>query len=184
MTLIQITGAATQPVTLAEARLHCRVDATDEDAGITNLIVAATSHAQQVTGLALEQQTWELVLDAFPEGDIVLDLGPVQSVTSITYLDVDGDDQTLAGSDYVVDTASASARLRATAAWPATRDTLNAVRVRFVTGAAVSKDVRQAILMLVAHWFANRETVVVGVSAAEVPMAVTSLLNLRRRMFV
>jgi len=45
----------------------------------------------------------------------------------------------------------------------------------------LTKDVEQAILLLVGHWYANREAVVVGVAPAEVPLAVDRLLWYRKR---
>lgn len=46
---------------------------------------------------------------------------------------------------------------------------------------ALTKDVQQAILLLVGHWYTNREAVVVGAAPASVPMAVESLLWYRKR---
>src|SRR5574343_985939 len=104
MALKLITAATTTPVTLAEAKLHCRVDGTDEDALITSLITAATETAeQQLAGRVLMQQTWELTLDAFP-GVFELTRVPVQSITSLKYYDTAGVQQTMAGADYTLDT--------------------------------------------------------------------------------
>ena len=82
MALIRIAAPASEPLALADAKAHCRVDHTDDDALITALIVAAREQAEHETGRALVTQTWELVHDAFPEA-FVLRKPPVASVTSI-----------------------------------------------------------------------------------------------------
>jgi uncharacterized phiE125 gp8 family phage protein len=183
MTLIRITAAATKPVDLTAAKAHLRVLHSDHDTEITGFIAAATAHAERLTGLAFLSQTWELVLDCFPDEDIEIDLGPVTSVTSITYLDEDGAEQTMSASDYVVDTASRSGRINAPDGWPTARDTLNAVRVRFVVGTDPDDDVKNAILLLIGHWYKNRAAASVDAVTA-VPLAVADLLGLHRRMFV
>lgn len=45
----------------------------------------------------------------------------------------------------------------------------------------LTEDVQQAILLLVGHWYANREAVVVGGAPAVVPLAVDRLLWYRKR---
>lgn len=46
---------------------------------------------------------------------------------------------------------------------------------------ALTPDVWQAVYLLVAHWYANREAVVVGGSPAALPLAVDRLLWYRKR---
>jgi uncharacterized phage protein (predicted DNA packaging) len=45
----------------------------------------------------------------------------------------------------------------------------------------VTPDVEQAILLLVGHWFANREGVALGSTLTVVPLAVERLLMYRKR---
>jgi len=88
-----VTPVATEPVTLAEARLQCKVDADDttHDALITGLITAAREFAEHYTGRALAPQTLEAALDAFTDDDYIdLPMPPVSSVTSIKYTDTAG----------------------------------------------------------------------------------------------
>lgn len=46
---------------------------------------------------------------------------------------------------------------------------------------ALTKDIEQAILLLVGHWYANREAVVVGATPAELQLGVERLLWYRKR---
>jgi uncharacterized phiE125 gp8 family phage protein len=166
MSLKLVTAASTYPVTLAEAKLHLRVDSTDEDTLITALITAATEMCEQATGRALMTQTWLLTLDEFP-AEIELTRVPVQSVTSVTYTDTDGAVQTLStGSNWrLLDLGDFSfARIVPVYGyeWPATREQNNVVSVQYVAGyanaAAVPQPIKQWVLLMIASMFDNRET--------------------------
>lgn len=178
------TAVATEPVTLVEAKLHLRVDTSDEDALITALITAARQFAEHYTGRALAPQTLEMALDAFPacNGDILLDMPPVATVTYIKYTDEDGTEQTLSASDYAFSLYGDARRisLAADAEWPATDAIADAVRVRYVTGyAATPKIVFAAILLLIGHLYENRQDVYVDmrVAIASVPNGAAALLD-------
>jgi len=186
MSLIKITGAVAYPVTVADVMENGRVDSNDEDGFLGRLIAAGTAYAEQRTGQKFTSQVWELVLDAFPEDDeeIVIDLGPVSSVTSVKYLDADGVEQTLGAGDYVVDTASLSARISAADGWPATQDGINSVRVRFAVGTTPPEDVKDAIILWVEARNENRSGSVTGQSVANAPITIEMLLSLHSRVFV
>lgn len=186
MALSLVTAPATEPITVAEAKLHLRVDGADEDLLIQSLIAAARAYAEAFTHRALITQTWDLKLGAFPCGDIWLPKPPVSSVTSISYVDANGDTQTWASSNYTADLPSGpEARMgRITPAYsvsyPTTRDVVNAVTVRFVCGygaaSAVPDAIRHAMRMMVAHWYEQREPVNIGNITTVLPMTVESLL--------
>lgn len=183
-----VTAPASDPVTLAEAKAQLRVDASDEDALITSLIKAATAYLdgrQGILGRCLMTQTWELTLDAFPaDGDIEIPLGPVASVTSVTYVDTAGATQTVSDVNYYLDNTSVSAWVIPQATWPTTMDAANAVTVRYVAGAAAAPlPIKQAILLLVAHWYENRQPVNAG-QAEELPFAVNALIAPYRSTFI
>ena len=186
MALKLITAPATEPVTTSEAKSHLRVDTTADDTLIGTLITAARQHVENHLRRALITQTWELVTDAFPVGDVIrLPLPPLVSVTSIKYTDEDGNESTLSSAAYVVDTDSTKGRvvLKSGETWPS--DTLaaaNGVRVRYVAGygeaSAVPRPIRQAILLLIGTLYENRESVLVaqGVTVAQLPFGVEALL--------
>lgn len=164
MSLKLITPAATLAVSLVEAKLHLRVDASDEDALITTFISAATEMAEQATGRAIMPQTWELTLDAFPVA-FELTRIPVASVTSLKYWDTDGVQQTLGTMLYELSTASDFSAATVApvygATWPASREQINAVAVRYVAGwanaAAVPDSIKSWIKLQVGAMFENRE---------------------------
>lgn len=178
MTLRLITDATVEPVTLSEARLWCRIDADDtsEDALLTMLITSARQRAEHETGRSFISQTWERVVDAFPEVELELGQPPVISITSITYIDEDGTEQTLSSAAYVLDSATGPGFVLPAEGyeWPATLDTANAVTVRFVSGfgadaAAVASPIKQWMQMHIATAWKFRESVASGANVAELP---------------
>lgn len=193
MALILITPPIIEPVTLSEAKLAMRVDIDDDDTLIENYILAARGWVEEICRprLALITQTWRYVADEFPGSDTLeLMVYPLLSVTSVTYTNDVGVTTTIPATDYVVDTISQPGRLRlkSTASWPsATLQVVNGFEVNFTagfgaTGSAVRSELRQAILLLVAHWYENREPVLTtGAQAVSMPFTVTALMQPWRR---
>jgi uncharacterized phiE125 gp8 family phage protein len=183
-----IAAPVAEPVTLAEAKAHLRVEGTDDDALITALIVAARQGAEHMTGRAIMPQTLELALDGFYDGmdsgltwggrhayRVTLPRPPLASITSVKYVDADGVLQTMASSDYQLDSHSEPARLVPAygTCWPTTRCQPNAVLIRYVAGYAdanaVPQDIRQWMLLRIGMLYENRESVNVGNIVTEMP---------------
>jgi len=180
-----ITGPTASPVSLAEAKAHMRIAGSDDDGLIAGYLMAAIQSAERQTNLLLATQTWELTLERFPaetgsaDGVLRLPRSPVQSITSITYIDSAGATQTFSASDYALDKDVAPACIAPTfgKVWPTPRVQPNAVTVRFVAGyTQIPEPIRAAILLLVGHLYENREAVLVGQSPAELPLGVDALL--------
>jgi uncharacterized phiE125 gp8 family phage protein len=176
-----ITAPALEPVTLSEAKLHVRVDGSTEDALITALIVAARQLVEEQSGLALITQTWEIRLDAWP-ALLYLPRAPLLGVTSVTYTDDAALTATLAATAYTLRTGTQPGSLLFDADLlpTVTLADVAGVKVRYTAGygaaaANVPQAIRQAILLLVGHWYANREAVGAG-TLAPLPMAVDALL--------
>lgn len=148
-----------EPITLAEAKLHLRVDDTAEDALITALISAARETCEDRIEGTIPVTVWRLTLDAFPDA-IKLPRGPVASVESVKYLDAAGVEQTLSPMDYVVDTVSSPGYIVPAfgKAWPETRDQINAVEVEYTAGSATPPPAVKAwMLLAVGDMYAHRE---------------------------
>ena len=135
MGLVLVTAPATEPVTLVEAKDHLRLEISDDDTLVTSLIVSAREFAEQETHRQLVTATWKLTLNSFPS-EIRLPLPPLQSVSSLKYLDTDGTQQTLASSNYDVDTDSEPGRicLAYGKSWPSIRSVKNSIEVEFICG--------------------------------------------------
>ena len=106
-----VTAPTSEPLTLVLAKAWLRVDITDDDALISGLIQAARVQVEQDTSLLLVSQTWDVLFDAWPDGDISLALGPLVSVTSITTTDLEGASAVLAAANYQVDNGSMPPRI-------------------------------------------------------------------------
>jgi uncharacterized phiE125 gp8 family phage protein len=165
MALNRITAPTTEPVSLAEAKLHLRVDDSTDDALIGVLIQAAREAAENHLGRSLMPQVWELTRDAFPadDGELRLRMGPVTGIVSVTYTDTASATQTLDAAKYSLDAKSLVAWLLPAygESWPDTLRTANAVTVTYAAGyadaATVPASVKAWMLVQIGHWYANRE---------------------------
>jgi uncharacterized phiE125 gp8 family phage protein len=175
--LVQVTGS--EPVTLAEAKLACRVDSdiTADDTYITALIKAARSQCEHLLGRTITAATYERALDEFPDGGIQLAWPHVTAISSIQYVDSAGTLQTLSSSVYTLDAREHPgwAMLAEGQDWPATLDTAGAVRVTFTTNwteggtGTVPEDVKSWVMVRVATAYRFRESAISGTIIAELP---------------
>lgn len=172
--LTTVTPPAAEPVSTADAKSHLRVDISDDDTLIDAMVEECREQAEDFLGRALVTQTLSLQLDGFPQV-IQVPRPPLQSVSSITYIDSDGATQTLDSSKYRVDTKSEPGRITPAfgEVWPSTRFVTGAVTVQFVAGYGAAADVpkrfKRAILLAVGHLYENREDTIIGTSAIELP---------------
>lgn len=175
MALKQITAPTLEPVTTSEAKSFIRVTTSADDTLIGLLIKAAREHGENITRRAWMTQTWELTLDGFPSGGIVVPLSPLQSVTSVRYTDTDGTDTLLAAAEYSVDDENEPGLIVPAygETWPTTRDEINAVRVRYICGWTSAANIPEALKIWlkirVGTIYEQREALVVGQAVAGVP---------------
>ena len=171
-----------EPLTLDEVKVWLRTitgDTVEDEPVIAPLIAAAREFAENVTGQALAGQT----IAAWPEAlteMMRMPLGPVGNVLGVTLTLEDGTTQTIPDGDYIVLSSDdvyvirmPNVRLRA----------VRPVEIVYTAGSTeLPKALRQAMLLLIAHWYTNREAVVTGnVAAMEVPVAARTLLNQYKR---
>lgn len=183
MGLSQSVAPTTEPVTLTEAKQHLRIESNDENALITNLIVAAREYVETVTRRQLVTATWVYTLPQFPAGRIIqLPKPPLSSVTSIQYVDASGDTQTFASGYYTVytDTEPGYIELDQNENWPSTYGDTEDVTITYVAGyggaSSVPEAINVAIKLLASHWYEFREPVIAGTIVANVPNTVDALL--------
>lgn len=192
MAIRLITPPTVEPVTLARAKEHLRVDHSTDDDLIQAMIEGARQFAEKFTARAFITQTWELVIDEFPVNEILLPLPPLQSIESIKYDDAAGVEQTLAASEYSVDDASEPGWVLPVGSWPTVFDGINSVRIRFVAGydpgtdspidlaANVPASLKSGILLHVGSLYAQRESFVVGTTVVDIPSSVAILHMFRQ----
>lgn len=185
MPLHLLTPPTEEPITLEAAKLHLRVDHDDEDAYIERLIVAAREWAENVQKRALTRRTYELTLDKWPNRrEIRIPMPPLVEVESVVYTREDGTEHPLPPESYIVDDRSAPGRivLRRGHTWPhGNLIEANGVSITYVAGYAETPGpTREALLLLIGHWYEHRQAVEIGrvaTLAVEVPMGVMDLLN-------
>src|SRR5689334_13647486 len=130
---LKVITPPSQVITTAELVAHLRTELGIEDALIVGCLDGARALAEHYAARAIGQQTLELALDAFPCGAIELPMGPVASITSITYLNAAGGSTVLSSAAYSLDDYRMKPRAVPAAAtsWPATYAAVNAVKVRY-----------------------------------------------------
>ena len=167
-------------ITVEEAKAHCRIEHDAEDGLVSSLIAAAFRQIENRTGQAFEKVDGaEMVLDALPSGTggIELKWTPVRAVSQVVYLDPLGAEQTLAAGDLSLDGRGVYPVLYPAGEWPASKSQRASVKVTADIGhAELPADVRAAALLIVGHLYENREAVVIGTIATDLPMGVELLL--------
>lgn len=174
-----------EPVSAAEAKAFLRIEGAAEDGLVATLVAAARVHVESVTGRALLQQSWRLVLDGWPTGGTLrLPIGPVTAVVAVRVFD-DADDEHELALDAFSLMASAELVLPKAPDLPGLRERF-AVEIDFVAGAAevadVPADLRHAMLALVAHWYENRDAVMAAGAGAVVPAGFDRLVAAHRQV--
>jgi uncharacterized phiE125 gp8 family phage protein len=204
-----VTPPTEEPVTLAQAKVHLRLgtDPLPEDDLNSEWITAARERCETEISRSFVTQTRDLFLDAFPFGGgfylrQIRELGPgvpnwmpssqvvkipyppLQSVTFLKYLDIDGNIQTLNTSQYrVLTSTNAPGKIEPNwgVSWPITQPVSDTVQVRYVCGygaaAVVPASIKGAIKLLVGHKWENREATLVGTNAIELPRGVRDTLQ-------
>ena len=187
--LTRQTPPAVEPVTVAEAKAHLRVDISDDDTYIGTLITAAREWCEQYLDRTLVNTQWVMRFDSFPY-EIELPRPPIASsgtttAVSLTYTLGDDSTATLSTATYRVDRNSTPGVVRQLRAgsWPGNLDDYNAVSVTWwagygSAGSSVPATIRHAILLLVGHWYESRQAAVAtGAVPQDVPYGVKSLLS-------
>ena len=179
-----VTAAVEDALSLSEIKEFLRLDESDtsEDDTLAIFRAAALEMAEQYTRRILCTTTIDEYFDSFPvysgvgdKATIFLSKGPVSSVTSVKYIDEDGNEQTVSADDYRVDTISEPARIVSTEGWYNAKVTVNAVIIRYTVGTAASAvpaPIKQAMLLMVSDMYEKRED-----SVKRMPTASEYLMN-------
>lgn len=188
--LSEVTAPAVEPLDVDEVKAHCRIDHSDEDAYVESLITAARKRAETVLKRQLVTATWRLSLPDFPRrldpdtglyGVIRLPRPPLASVTQVQYTDPDGASQTVASFQTNLYAEPGFICPAYGETWPLVRRVPNAVNIRYTAGYgadgnSVPAEIKHAIKFMVAHWYENREPVLVGTIASPLPDSAAALL--------
>ena len=194
MALQELTNPAQPALLLERVKDHLRVEHYEDDTYIDLLIEAATDHAQRYTRRQLINRDFILYLDGFPRDSRIIKLPkpPVSAISYVQYTDTGGTTGvTFAASKYHTDFISEPPRiaLKTGEVWPSTEcNTPNSVQIEYTAGygatyTSIPDGIRQAMLIMIGHWYENREAVIVtggGVIVKDVPLAAEHLFKLHR----
>jgi len=189
-----VGGATAEPVTLTEVKEQLRISGSDDDDLLNRLIIAATDYTENVLQRALIEGTCDLYLNRFPFRDdipIAIPLPPLISITSIKWIDNQGVEQTWSNTLYTVDTDQDYCALvypNENESYPSTRSFPKAVHIEYQAGYAdsaaspvdeadnVPSEIKHAILLLIGHWYENREASTAGIVINSVKMTFNALV--------
>jgi uncharacterized phiE125 gp8 family phage protein len=187
MQIVLTTQPAVEPVSAAEAKAHCRVDITTDDTLISSLITAARRQCERYCDIGFVYQTYTITYDLNESPTqsrfIKLPKGNVQSITSIKTYGTDNVASTFSDTNYRV--SNNRVVLNDNSNWPALSREFDVLEIIYTVGFGASasnvpQEIKQAILMLVAHWYENREASAdpsMNKSGLElIPISVTALL--------
>ena len=159
------TPPAIEPIGLDEVKAHSRIDLTEDDLLIQGQILAVRQMIERIYDIAIITQTWTMYLDWLPYDTIEVFKRPLQSVTSVKYIDSAGVTQTIANNLYMVDLNSRPPRIVRVqdASWPSVQTRPSAVAVEFVAGYGdkrqdVPQNLIQYLMIKVADFYENRES--------------------------
>ncbi len=174
MTYATITPPVAEPLTLAETKLHLRLDTDADDTVVTSLMATARHYLEQVTGLCLMSRTLRLYLDEWPEDQVILiNRFPVQTLVAMTVYNAGGLPVQVSLQGHVLAGKAQPARLYVTD-MPETLRAINGIEVDFVAGfGTAATDVpdalKRAMLMHVAMMYELRGAVAADMQPGGIP---------------
>jgi uncharacterized phiE125 gp8 family phage protein len=172
-------------LTLAEAKAHCRVTDSTEDALIDHLIATVARVVERESWRFTSRASREFSFQGFgchPRDRVIIPALPVVAIEAVTYLDANGAEQTLTPADYRLGNWHGLASLQPSpgTSWPATAALDGAVTVRALCGHVGAEDfpadLKNFALLMLTHYFDNREAVGGGSAASSLSDAAARLL--------
>lgn len=187
MTVSRIVAPLVRAVSLEEVKRHLRIETSDDDEYLNDLIDTAIMHLELVSGLKLITQSWRQFLDSKPlSGMIKLEVGPVREISEARYYDAEGAPKLISANAMLLDAISAPPRLLISENI-STRPAPNGIEIDIVCGFGdsptdIPDSLRRALLLLVSHNFEFRGAVPIGQMPASEPHGFRTLLAPFRRI--
>lgn len=186
MGLSLVTAPTSNPISLVEMKEHLRivVDDNNDDNYLDDIQRAATSLFTALTQYQVMQATYLLSLDEFPYYEIEIPIIPLISVSTLLYYTSASDTITLEeNTDFYVSKSDRSAKIVPVSSWPTAYDRPDAVRITYIAGNAsnIPDNLLHCIRLLVSNAYENRQPVVVGSRAEELPLSLKLMIDTFKR---
>ena len=205
MYLEKITEPAFIAITLARLRTNSNIPNGQDEDFLVEALKSAEDYVERYLECTIGLAEWRLTLDSFPQigawqdpfqtfpqafqqtyqsrkAELLIPLWPIRSVTALQYTAADGTTTILPLNQIVqpIGNDRYHLRLKKGFSWPLTDGSPNAVAITFQAGwptqSKVPGTLTRAILMLVSHFYENREAVLTGSISKEVELGVQSML--------
>ena len=184
MGLKQTVAPTREPLDRADVKDHLRITHTDDDYYIERLITVARQYVEEFTGRQLITATWKETRECFPAWSWQLDRPDLIAVSSVVYAESSaGATTTMPSTDYQVSTNDHRGKVAPAygASWPSARYQMDAVALTYTSGygstpSTVPQAIKHAMLMMISHWYENRESALVSISK-ELEFTTTALLQ-------
>jgi len=147
-----ITPPATEPITLAEAKAHLRIDSSDEDVWINSAIISARMMVELYLRRYLITQTWMLSYDNETPIEIDLTEG-IQSISSVKIIARDAMETIIDSADYYLGAGKKKLYFDNVLSGHRIEITYD---VGYGSAVNVPDDIKQGILMHIADLYENR----------------------------
>lgn len=185
-----IAAPANEPLSLPECYAQLHLDDPDsngrpDDALILTYAAAAREYCENFTGLSLAMKDYEVVLNAWPDDDLIeLPYPPFISLLNGITISDEISDNAIDEDSYLVDNYTGQiVAITPLASWP-TLATGNLIRIRYRAGygdeseaaGQVPAQIKAAMLLMLGHLYMNREATAEG-QLLQIPLGVEALLR-------
>lgn len=147
------TAPTFTPVTLTELKRNLRIEHSDQDELLQDLIDRAVAASQSATGRQYASAVITAYLDEYPVTNIVeIERGPVAEIISVKYLAPGASVlTTLDAAKYQLDNVDLTARLRFLESFSCDTDRMNVIEIEFTAGweapGDIPADLREAVIL-------------------------------------
>ena len=187
--IVTTTAAVTEPVSLDRVKRSLGLDnVRDFDTTLQELILSATNAVSNDLGRALVTPTYTLYLQKWPGREIQLPYPPLVAVDSIKYYgDATETLDTFSSGSYTVSSGGdpGIVWLNENKDWPDLMNRPNPIEVQFQAGYGSDADdvpaaIQAAVTMTAAYFFEQPIPVITGVTATELPLGASRLIDSER----
>ncbi len=179
-----------EPLSLAEVKDHLKVETIADDALITRLITTARQQVEKQINKVLINQSWAIYLDNWlAYGEVELPVSPVNQINNLRTFSIDDIASIVDPSHYYADLVSDPQRLilRGSRIWQKPGRPANGIEIDVTAGFGTEGDsvpgpLRQAMFLLITHWYENRQPDCSGAPIVSVTSALQALLAPYKRV--